>query len=87
MEIIIILLSFILVFFTFLEVKDIINGNEINGEACVIFTFVLSCIIFVMCLIHFLKPRAIDVYKGKTTLEITYKDKVPIDSIVVWKKK
>ena len=33
------------------------------------------------------KPRAIDVYKGKTTLEITYKDKVPIDSTVVWKSK
>ena len=31
------------------------------------------------------KPQAIDVYKGKTTLEITYKDKVPIDSTVVWK--
>ena len=26
-----------------------------------------------------------DVYKGKTTLEITYKDGVPIDSTVVWK--
>ena len=33
------------------------------------------------------KPQAIDVYKGKTTLEITYKDKVPIDSTVVWKNK
>ena len=33
------------------------------------------------------KPQAIDVYKGKTTLEITYKDKVPIDSTVVWKSK
>ena len=28
-----------------------------------------------------------DVYQGKTTLEITYKDGVPIDSIVVWKSK
>lgn len=33
------------------------------------------------------KPKAIDVYKGKTTLEITYKDKVPIDSTVVWKNR
>ena len=31
------------------------------------------------------KPKAIDVYRGKTTLEITYKDEVPIDSVVVWK--
>ncbi len=26
-----------------------------------------------------------DVYRGKTTLEITYKDSVAIDSVVVWK--
>lgn len=31
------------------------------------------------------KPTAIDVYQGKTTLEITYKDGVPIDSVVVFK--
>ena len=33
------------------------------------------------------KPTAMDVYKGKTTLEITYKDGVPVDSIVVFKNK
>ena len=33
------------------------------------------------------KPSALDVYKGKTTLEITYKDGVPIDSVVVFKDK
>ena len=31
------------------------------------------------------KPSALDVYKGKTTLEITYKDGVAIDSVVVYK--
>lgn len=31
------------------------------------------------------EPRAIDVYQGKTTLEITYKDSIPIDTIVVFK--
>ena len=31
------------------------------------------------------KPSAIDVYRGKTTLEITYKDGVAIDSVVVYK--
>ena len=30
---------------------------------------------------------AMDVYQGKTTLEITYKDGVPIDSVVVFKDK
>lgn len=30
-------------------------------------------------------PTSLDVYKGKTTLEITYKDSIPIDTIVVFK--
>lgn len=32
-------------------------------------------------------PSAMDVYQGKTTLEITYKDGVAIDSVVVFKYK
>ena len=28
----------------------------------------------------------LDVYRGKTTLEITYRDNVAIDSVVVYKK-
>lgn len=32
-------------------------------------------------------PSAMDVYQGKTTLEITYKDNVAIDSVVVFKNK
>lgn len=31
------------------------------------------------------KPSAIDVYRNKTNLEITYKDSIPIDSVVVFK--
>ena len=31
------------------------------------------------------KPTAMDVYQGKTTLEITYRDGIPIDSVVVFK--
>ena len=30
-------------------------------------------------------PTALDVYRGKTTLEITYRDSIAIDSIVVYK--
>ena len=32
-------------------------------------------------------PTALDVYRGKTTLEITYRDSVAIDSTVVYKIK
>ena len=31
------------------------------------------------------EPTALDVYRGKTTLEITYRDGVAIDSTVVYK--
>ena len=30
-------------------------------------------------------PTAIEVYQGKTTLQVTYKDSVAVDSIVVYK--
>jgi hypothetical protein len=36
---------------------------------------------------YIIKPTAMDVYQGKTTLEITYKDNKAIDSVVVWKNK
>ena len=32
-------------------------------------------------------PEAIDVYRGNTTLEITYRDSVAVDSVVVYKMK
>jgi hypothetical protein len=32
-------------------------------------------------------PTALDVYRGKTTLEITYRDSIAIDSTVVYKVK
>lgn len=32
-------------------------------------------------------PKAIDVYRGNTTLQITYEDGVPVDSVVVFKEK
>jgi hypothetical protein len=30
-------------------------------------------------------PKALDVYRGKTTLQITYKDTIPVDTTVVFK--
>ena len=31
-------------------------------------------------------PKAIDVYKGKTELRVTYEGNTPVDSVVVFKK-
>lgn len=33
------------------------------------------------------RPTALDVYQGKTTLQITYRDSIPVDTIVVFKDK
>lgn len=30
-------------------------------------------------------PTALDVYQGKTTLQVTYRDSIPIDTIIVFK--
>ena len=32
-------------------------------------------------------PTALDVYQGNTKLRITYEGKVPVDSVVIYKKK
>ena len=61
--------------------KDVPDGNVI-----VFYSFILSLGILILLAFSLNEPKAIDVYRGKTTLEITYKDKVPIDSTVVWKK-
>ena len=52
-------------------------------------TIICSCslIISLFALINYNKPTALDVYRGKTALEITYRDSVAIDSTVVYKVK
>lgn len=49
----------------------------------------LTCIFYgcFMMLEQVEEPTALDVYRGKTTLEITYRDSVAIDSTVVYKMK
>lgn len=49
---------------------------------------IISTFIFTICLDSYLNrdtPSAINVYRGKTTLEITYRDSIPVDSVVVFK--
>ena len=66
--------------------KDSINSKTTyNDWPILVFIMILNIIISI-CLINNLnKPKAINVYQGNTTLEITYKDSIPIDSVVVWK--
>ena len=65
---------------------DIIsNKSEPDGNFVTVYSFVFSFIVFILLLLQANKPTAMDVYRGQTTLEITYKDKVHVDSTVVWK--
>lgn len=50
--------------------------------------FVIFTILGIYCIGEHFYPsiRPMDVYRGRTTLEITYKDSVAIDSVVVWKE-
>ena len=57
------------------------DGLTILGSVSSVFLIIVgaSCI-------HICKnPSAIDVYRGKTTLQITYKNNVPIDTTVIYK--
>ena len=45
----------------------------------------LAAVMFQECGDKDTVPTALDVYRGKTTLEITYRDSVAIDSTVVYK--
>ena len=67
-------------------ITDIISGkSEPDGSFITVYSFIFSSIILILLLFQLNKPTAMDVYRGQTTLEITYKDKVPVDSTVVWK--
>ena len=77
-----IIISLIIVF------KDSITKEATYDDTPIFFiTMILNIIIAFCLIINLRKPKAIDVYQGNTTLEITYKDSIPIDSVVVWKNR
>ena len=69
-------------------IKDSIIDNSTYDNTPLLIIILILNIIVIPCLISSIKkPKAIDVYQGNTTLEITYKDSIPIDSVVVWENK
>lgn len=86
MEITIIVISVFLLSILTVSI-DIFPSDGVSSNKFVIglAAFLSTIIILILAVSISRKPKAIDVYRGKTTLEITYKDEVPIDSVVVWK--
>ncbi len=64
-----------------------IKGDGVDGKPLIFILFIYSLLVLLLSFFYIRKPKAIDVYKGETTLKITYQDGVPIDSTVVWKNK
>ena len=63
-------------------------SNVISSTAYGVATLTVCIITFISAVfmtIELRNPTAIDVYRGKTTLEVTYKNGVPIDTVVVFK--
>lgn len=84
------MLIFAFMFAVSLFLFIIINGKKLNkiSTSLLSIPLLLTIDIISSLFVYYLKtPKAIDVYKGGTTLEITYKDGIPVDSTVVWKSK
>ena len=73
---------FIAVLLTILICSILLNSDK---DFIILISTILTFIIFVLVIVYMTEPRAINVYRGNTTLEITYKNGIPIDSTVVWK--
>ena len=69
---------FTLIFFDDTEDNIVLKLIDIISTALIIICVILA----IICKS---RPTAMDVHQGKTTLEITYKDGVPVDSVIVWK--
>lgn len=62
-------------------------SNFIIGVFEGIVSLVLVLCFFILCMPDSSKnPSAIDVYRGRTSLEVTYLDGAPVDSTVVFKR-
>ena len=63
--------------------NDDFSNGMILGIALLL--VMLICLITIGINIIVPTPTAMDVYQGKTTLEITYIDGIPVDSVVIFK--
>lgn len=64
-----------------------VSAEELNGFLLGWFSLVFEIIAILIGIEmwHTPDPQAIDVYRGRTTLEVTYRDSLAVDSVVVFK--
>lgn len=78
-------LAFLITFTLYLSTEDDADFN--TGVVCGVFIilFAIAEILTIFEISREHKPKAIDVYRNKTELEITSVNGVPRDTVVVWK--
>lgn len=64
----------------------ILIEEEYCSISIVLVVTAIICLSFIVADIED-TPTALDVYQGNTELRITYEGKVPVDSVVIFKKK
>lgn len=74
--------AILLIIFVIISVAYKKEGSVIGIVICAVFYGA-----FVTMACYEKEPTALDVYRGKTTLEITYRDSIAVDSVVVYKMK
>ena len=85
LSLLMIIILFVCSLVTLIE-NEILEDKDFTRTIMGIITGCSMIAMFLM-IAYLCKPKAIDVYRDKTTLEITYKNSVPIDTVVVWKGK
>lgn len=75
----------IIFLFSFIGSLFNLYGDEENGWIKTIFYGILLIVTLCTAISTNKFPQAIDVYRGKTSLEITSVNNIPTDSTVVWK--
>lgn len=83
--IVLLAMSFLLISILYTIQKESEDVVPSAFSGALVFTFLIAGISIID---EYCSPTItpIDVYRGKTTLEITYKDSIVIDSVVVWKE-
>ena len=78
----------ILIFFLVIVFIWNVSSKDSDRAISCFFTIMISVIITGVFIDYKHKdnPTSLDVYQGKTTLEITYRDSIPVDSTVVYKE-
>lgn len=84
-----ILIIVIVILLIIIIIETFAIGDKLNWNGT--FVFPLACLSAIVAIIMVItykdEIKPIDVYRGNTTLEITYRDSIAIDSTVVWKNK